>query len=165
MRGILGKNLDLAVDHMDVAVTESGALDADENLTGGRRGRRHVFENQFVPVVVESRSFHSSSPGNNRRSLDSREGGARRFYLQAARRPGESWKIPTIGVCVLGQHPGVDQCSEHTSARDLVETESRLRSIQRQRQGRLLEIVGLDSRDEVFTRSRVAVIASSSGKS
>jgi hypothetical protein len=63
---------------------------------------------------------------------------------------GESWKIPAVGAVALGQHSGVHQCSEHASACDLIEPESRLRSSPRQRQCRVLEIVGLDSHNEVF---------------
>jgi len=58
--------------------------------------------------------------------------------------------MPAVGAVALGQHSSVHQCSEHASACDLINTESRLRSRQRQRQCRVLEIVGLDSHDEVF---------------
>ena len=58
--------------------------------------------------------------------------------------------MPAVDAVALGQHSGVHQCSEHASACDLVETESRLRSRQRQRQCRVLEIVGLDSHNQVF---------------
>ena len=54
------KNLDVAVDHVDIAVTESCTLDADENLPSTRCRRRHIFENQLVSVIVKSRSFHGS---------------------------------------------------------------------------------------------------------
>ena len=58
--------------------------------------------------------------------------------------------MPAVGAVALSQHSSVHQCSEHASACDLIDTESRLRSRQRQRQCRVLEIVGLDSHDEVF---------------
>ena len=63
----------------------------------------------------------------------------------------ESWEVPPKCPFALGQHLGVNQCSEHISACDLIdEIESRLRSRQSQCQCRLLEIVGLDSHDEIF---------------
>ena len=50
----------------------------------------------------------------------------------------------------MGQHLGVNQCFEYASARDLIETEMRQRGRQRQCQCRLLEVVGLDSDDEIL---------------
>jgi hypothetical protein len=46
------QNLELAVNHVDIAVAEPRSLDAHENLAWARRGRRHIFENQLMPVVV-----------------------------------------------------------------------------------------------------------------
>ncbi len=46
------KDLNVAVDHVDIAVTEPCALDADEDLPGPRRGRRYVFDDELVSVIV-----------------------------------------------------------------------------------------------------------------
>jgi hypothetical protein len=37
---------------MDIAVTESSALDTDKNLSRSGRRRRHVFDDELVSVVV-----------------------------------------------------------------------------------------------------------------
>jgi hypothetical protein len=50
--GIRGRDLDVAVDHVDIAVAESRALDANEHLARPRRRRRHVVDYQLVSILV-----------------------------------------------------------------------------------------------------------------
>jgi hypothetical protein len=47
-----GKDLDIPIDHVDIAVTEACTLDTNENLTRPGRRRRHVLDNELVSVIM-----------------------------------------------------------------------------------------------------------------
>jgi hypothetical protein len=63
---------------------------------------------------------------------------------------GGSWKVPARGPLALGQHSGIHQGTEYTVAGDFVDAEPPLCRRQRQREGRVVEKVGLDSHDKTF---------------
>ena len=56
------KYLDVARDDVEVAVTEAGAFNPDDDLAGTRRRSRDVVDHKWLPVLVQSRGLHVRSP-------------------------------------------------------------------------------------------------------